>query len=144
MALMLIDVDDFKTTNDTFGHDNGDRLLQEFARRLKLCFRIEDTIARIGGDEFAVVLPDSPHIEGLERIARRMRVEMAGGFDADGETVEMSASLGIALYPDHAANGPNCSGRPISRCTAPRRPGAACTASTATPWANNWRCVTGR
>jgi diguanylate cyclase (GGDEF)-like protein len=104
MALMLIDVDDFKTTNDTFGHDNGDRLLQEFARRLKLCFRIEDTIARIGGDEFAVVLPDSPHIEGLERIARRVRVEMAGGFDVDGETVEISASLGIALYPDHAAN----------------------------------------
>jgi diguanylate cyclase (GGDEF)-like protein len=104
MALMLIDVDDFKTTNDTFGHDNGDRLLQEFARRLKLCFRIEDTIARIGGDEFAVVLPDSPQVEGLDRIANRIRVEMAGGFDVDGETVEMSASLGIALYPDHAAS----------------------------------------
>jgi diguanylate cyclase (GGDEF)-like protein len=104
MALMLIDVDDFKTTNDTFGHDNGDRLLQEFARRLKLCFRIEDTIARIGGDEFAVVLPDSPDVEGLERIATRIRVEMAGGFEADGEQVEMSASVGIALYPEHAAN----------------------------------------
>jgi diguanylate cyclase (GGDEF)-like protein len=104
MALMLIDVDDFKTTNDTFGHDNGDRLLQEFARRLKLCFRIEDTIARIGGDEFAVVLPDSPQVEGLERIANRIRVEMAGGFEVEGQSVEMSASLGIALYPDHAAN----------------------------------------
>lgn len=104
MALMLIDVDDFKTTNDTFGHDNGDRLLQEFARRLKLCFRIEDTIARIGGDEFAVVLPDSPDTEGLETIAKRIRVEMAGGFEADAEQVEMSASVGIALYPEHAAN----------------------------------------
>ena len=104
MALMLIDVDDFKTTNDTFGHDNGDRLLQEFARRLKLCFRVEDTIARIGGDEFAVVLPDSPQVEGLERLANRIRVEMAGGFEVEGESVEMSASLGIALYPDHAAN----------------------------------------
>ncbi|HUE46042.1 MAG TPA: EAL domain-containing protein [Aestuariivirgaceae bacterium] len=104
MALMLIDVDDFKTTNDTFGHDNGDRLLQEFARRLKLCFRIEDTIARIGGDEFAVVLPDSPDAEGLETIAKRIRVEMAGGFEADGEQVEMSASVGIAVYPEHAAN----------------------------------------
>jgi diguanylate cyclase (GGDEF)-like protein len=104
MALMLIDVDDFKTTNDTFGHDNGDRLLQEFARRLKLCFRVEDTIARIGGDEFAVVLPDSPDVEGLERFATRIRVEMAGGFEADGEQIEMSASLGVALYPDHAAN----------------------------------------
>jgi diguanylate cyclase (GGDEF)-like protein len=104
MALMLIDVDDFKTTNDTFGHDNGDRLLQEFARRLKLCFRIEDTIARIGGDEFAVVLPDSPDADGLETIAKRIRVEMAGGFEADGEQVEMSASVGIAVYPEHAAN----------------------------------------
>lgn len=104
VALMLIDVDDFKTTNDTFGHDNGDRLLQEFARRLKLCFRVEDTIARIGGDEFAVVLPDSPDTEGLEAIARRIRVEMAGGFETEGEQVEMSASVGITLYPDHAAN----------------------------------------
>ena len=104
MALMLIDLDDFKTTNDTFGHDNGDRLLQEFSRRLKLCFRVEDTIARIGGDEFAVVLPDSPDVEGLERIATRVRIEMAGGFEVEGETVEISASLGIALYPDHAAN----------------------------------------
>ena len=104
MALMLIDVDDFKTTNDTFGHDNGDRLLQEFARRLKLCFRIEDTIARIGGDEFAVVLPDSPDADGLDTIAKRIRVEMAGGFEADGEQVEMSASVGIAVYPEHAAN----------------------------------------
>jgi diguanylate cyclase (GGDEF)-like protein len=105
MALMLIDVDDFKTTNDTFGHDNGDQLLQEFARRLKLCFRFEDTIARIGGDEFAVVLPNSPDFEGLERIATRIRVEMAGGFEADGEAIEMSASLGIARYPDDAADG---------------------------------------
>ena len=105
MALMLIDVDDFKTTNDTFGHDNGDRLLQEFTRRLKLCFRVEDTIARIGGDEFAVVMPDSPDVDGLERIAMRIRVELAGGFEVDGETIEMSASLGIALYPDHAADG---------------------------------------
>jgi diguanylate cyclase (GGDEF)-like protein len=104
VALMLIDVDDFKTTNDTFGHDNGDRLLQEFARRLKLCFRIEDTIARIGGDEFAVVLPDSPDTQGLEEIAKRIRVEMAGGFEADGEQIEMSASVGIAVYPEHAAN----------------------------------------
>jgi diguanylate cyclase (GGDEF)-like protein len=104
VALMLIDVDDFKTTNDTFGHDSGDRLLKEFSRRLKLCFRVEDTIARIGGDEFAVVLPDSPDVEGLEHVARRIRVEMAGGFGVDGETVEMSASLGIALYPEHAAN----------------------------------------
>jgi diguanylate cyclase (GGDEF)-like protein len=105
MALMLIDVDDFKTTNDTFGHDNGDRLLQEFARRLKLCFRADDTIARIGGDEFAVVLPDSPCLVGLEEIATRIRVEMAGGFDVDGDAIEMAASIGIALYPDHAANG---------------------------------------
>ena len=104
MALMLIDVDDFKTTNDTFGHDSGDWLLQEFSRRLKLCFRVEDTIARIGGDEFAVVMPDSPDIDGLERIATRVRVEMAGGFEVAGETVEMSASVGIALYPEHAAN----------------------------------------
>jgi diguanylate cyclase (GGDEF)-like protein len=105
MALMLIDVDDFKTTNDTFGHDNGDRLLQEFARRLQLCFRADDTIARIGGDEFAVVLPDSPDLGGLEEIATRIRVEMAGGFEVDGNAVEISASVGIALYPDHAANG---------------------------------------
>ena len=104
MALMLIDVDDFKTTNDTFGHDNGDLLLQEFARRIQLCFRVEDTIARMGGDEFAVVLPESPDVAGLERIATRIRVEMAGGFEVDGEALEMSASIGIALYPDHAAD----------------------------------------
>jgi len=102
VALMLIDVDLFKTVNDNFGHDCGDRLLKEFARRLKACFRGGDTIARLGGDEFAVVLPGNVEFTRLNEIAERVRREMSLDFDVGSASVEIGASIGIALYPDNA------------------------------------------
>lgn len=104
LALMVINLDNFKAVNDTFGHDCGDRLLVEFVRRLKLCFRAEDTIARLGGDEFAAALPDLPDTKALNSIAQRIRIESSGAFATDGEAVDISASMGSAIYPDHAGD----------------------------------------
>lgn len=104
VALMLIDVDLFKTVNDNFGHDCGDRLLKEFARRLKACFRGGDTIARLGGDEFAVVLPGGVEFPRLNEIAERVQREMSVDFDIGIAAVDIGASMGIALYPDNAAD----------------------------------------
>jgi len=102
VALMLIDVDLFKTVNDNFGHDCGDRLLKEFARRLRSSFRGGDTISRLGGDEFAVVLPGITDTKKLNEIAERLHRDMSLGFDVGEMSVDVGASIGIALYPEHA------------------------------------------
>ncbi|MGE0212222.1 MAG: putative bifunctional diguanylate cyclase/phosphodiesterase [Parvibaculaceae bacterium] len=104
VALMLIDVDLFKTVNDNFGHDCGDRLLKEFARRLRATFRGGDTISRLGGDEFAVVLPGITDTKKLNEIAERLQRDMSLGFDVGEMSVDVGASIGIALYPDHASD----------------------------------------
>jgi diguanylate cyclase (GGDEF)-like protein/PAS domain S-box-containing protein len=103
MALMVMDLDRFKEVNDTFGHHSGDDLLCEVARRLQKRLRSSDTVARLGGDEFAMVLPGVGAEAAAAAAARKLLKAFDRPFEVEGETLEIGASLGIALYPTHGA-----------------------------------------
>ena len=99
LALMLIDLDQFKEVNDTLGHDMGDILLQEAARRILNCVRESDTVARLGGDEFTVVLSQLANASHAEDIAQKIIKRLSEPFTLNDEIAHISASLGITLYP---------------------------------------------
>lgn len=103
MALLLIDLDNFKDVNDTFGHPAGDSLLQDVAKRLRSVVRQSDTIARLGGDEFAVVLPGASS-EAAQQVAGLLIESVTRPFIVEGQTIEIGLSIGVALYPDHGPN----------------------------------------
>ena len=96
-AVLFIDIDHFKHVNDTFGHHAGDTLLTAVARRLEKCVRQEDTVARIGGDEFAVLLDAVSDVGGVTIVADRILVELRQPVTVDGRDVHATASLGVAL-----------------------------------------------
>lgn len=100
-ALLLIDLDRFKEVNDTLGHNAGDQLLVEAARRLVSCVRETDTVARIGGDEFAIVLSEMSADDEAEQIARRTVALLNEPYYLDAGTAHISGCVGIALYPLH-------------------------------------------
>ncbi len=102
LAVLFIDLDLFKEINDTLGHGMGDRLLIEAAHRLHSCIRASDTIARMGGDEFTVILCDLTDIYSGERVAQSILESLAEPFTLNGEIVYISASIGITLYPQDA------------------------------------------
>ena len=99
MALMLIDLDRFKEVNDTLGHDKGDMLLVEAARRITECVRETDTVARLGGDEFTVILSELDDTKDVDHIVRKIIKRMASPFLLGEDQVFVSASVGITLYP---------------------------------------------
>jgi diguanylate cyclase (GGDEF)-like protein/PAS domain S-box-containing protein len=101
-ALMLIDLDHFKEVNDTLGHDAGDFLLVDAAQRILHCVRESDTVARMGGDEFVVILPDIDAVASIERIAQHIIDRLAAPFLLGEERAFISASIGITLYPADA------------------------------------------
>ncbi len=105
VAVLYVDLDDFKHTNDTYGHQAGDQLLRQVARRLERATRATDLVARHGGDEFLVLAADLP-AEGAREIAQTIadHVEQALRAPAaiDGATITAGGSVGIALYPDDA------------------------------------------
>lgn len=98
-AVLFLDLDRFKVVNDTVGHGMGDYLLASLAQRLESCLRGTDTVARVGGDEFTVLLEDLPNSEEAERVARRFQSVLEKPFDINGCEVYTSASIGIA-YSD--------------------------------------------
>jgi diguanylate cyclase (GGDEF)-like protein len=103
-ALCFIDLDYFKPVNDEFGHAAGDDLLVETARRLRVCVRAADTVARVGGDEFAAILTEVPSREEVEEVAARIVAELARPFELKVGTVRISCSIGIALFPEHGSD----------------------------------------
>jgi diguanylate cyclase (GGDEF)-like protein len=101
LALMFIDLDYFKQVNDTLGHVKGDELLVQAAARLSACIRDSDTVARLGGDEFTVLAVEISCPEDVERIAQKVLQELSSEFVLGDDSVYLSASIGIAFYPDH-------------------------------------------
>lgn len=102
LALMFLDLDHFKDVNDTLGHDAGDELLREVADRLGACVRESDTVARIGGDEFTVILEDVPNEHVAAVVAQKILDAMAAPFIIQGREVVTTPSIGIATYPQSA------------------------------------------
>ena len=99
-ALMFLDLDRFKTVNDTLGHSVGDEMLCQTARRLSECLRENDTVARLGGDEFVIILSDYRIDENLPKIATKILKALSRPFDLGVRDVFSSTSIGIALYPE--------------------------------------------
>lgn len=112
LAILFMDLDGFKAINDTMGHNTGDMILQWAADRLHRCVRPSDMVsrldndpievefARLGGDEFTAIIPNIAHAEDALRVAHRIREQMRRPFVLDGRDVVLTASIGIAVYPD--------------------------------------------
>ena len=104
LALLLIDLDQFKEVNDTLGHDTGDRLLQEAGRRISDCVRHSDTVARLGGDEFTIILHELQEDSHIENVAQKIIGKLEDAFQLGNEVVYISGSIGITLYPNDAGD----------------------------------------
>ncbi len=100
LAVMFIDLDDFKGVNDTHGHDTGDRVLQVVAQRLQAIVRAGDTVSRRSGDEFLVLMLEAKDRSNVAAFAARITDRVAEACDVDGAKVTVRASIGIALYPE--------------------------------------------
>ena len=105
VAVLFIDLDGFKAVNDTWGHDAGDDVLKEVARRLQLCLRDSDQVARIGGDEFVVLIAEVKDKTSAENVAKKIIASLSQPIDMDcldeDTQAQIGASIGIAFYPDH-------------------------------------------
>ena len=102
LAILFIDLDHFKEVNDTLGHDSGDLLLVQAAQRILACVGPDDTVARMGGDEFTVVLCDADNTDRVESVLQRILASVASAFQLGTEQVFVSASIGVAQYPRNA------------------------------------------
>ncbi len=100
-VVMFIDLDGFKLVNDIYGHSAGDILLQTVSARLQACLREADTLARVGGDEFVLLLPDIHEEEEAKKIADKLLNEINRPFVISRHRMPVSASIGVALYPDN-------------------------------------------
>ncbi|MEK7873647.1 MAG: GGDEF domain-containing protein [Chloroflexota bacterium] len=96
-AVLFMDLDRFKTVNDTLGHEKGDQLLVAVARRLEGCLRAGDIVARLGGDEFTILLPNIADVAMAKMVATRILESVAAPFNLDGNTVRATFSIGIAM-----------------------------------------------
>ncbi|MBI3807243.1 MAG: GGDEF domain-containing response regulator [Nitrospirae bacterium] len=103
IGLMLLDLDRFKMVNDTFGHDMGDELLKAVTERLKVCVREVDTVARMGGDEFTIILEGVSSEQNVLVVAKRITESIAEPFELKGYHISVGISVGITIYPhdDH-------------------------------------------
>ncbi|TKB03661.1 EAL domain-containing protein [Alteromonas portus] len=104
VAVVFLDLDNFKDVNDTLGHDVGDQLLVESAKRITQCLRADDTVSRLGGDEFVIILNGICGLSSIENVVHKLLSEIVKPFTLEFERVHTSASMGITLYPDDATN----------------------------------------
>ncbi|MBJ7311508.1 EAL domain-containing protein [Rugamonas sp. CCM 8940] len=104
VAVMFIDLDHFKNVNDTLGHAIGDELLIHFSNRLTTCVRARDTVGRLGGDEFGLILVMQQGHQGAANVATKIRDALHPPFDLQGYEVIMTASIGITIYPDDGSD----------------------------------------
>lgn len=109
VALLFLDLDRFKTVNDTLGHAAGDRLLQEIGVRLRRCVRAEDLVARLGGDEFTVILEEISCVDDAAHLAKKISDAIIQPIMLENKEMVVSASIGISLFPDDADNAEDLS-----------------------------------
>lgn len=102
LAVMVVDLDRFKPINDTFGHAAGDHVLKTIAQRLRSTLREEDSVARVGGDEFVAILGDVQGTEPINAAAERILHSIGAAIPVNGREVTVGASIGIAMFPDHS------------------------------------------
>lgn len=100
IALLYLDLNEFKEVNDNYGHKAGDQLLRALVRRLVECLRESDTIARMGGDEFTMLLTDIHRPDAIDPVVEKVRAAVAKPFEFDECKITISASIGTAVYPD--------------------------------------------
>ncbi len=123
--MLFIDLDRFKSVNDSFGHAAGDELLRQAAERMRRAVRPADTIARLGGDEFTVLCEDLGAVDEAGWVADRVSEALERPFDLFGAETSIGVSIGIAVADARRQRRDRCSPRPTPRCTAPRTTAAS-------------------
>lgn len=104
LALLLIDIDNFKATNDTFGHIHGDELLKQFSNRLVLLIRKGDLLSRVGGDEFTLISPHIKSPSSARKLAQRILNELNSPYLINGKLITVTVSIGISIFPNDGRN----------------------------------------
>ena len=128
--MLLLDVDRFKTVNDSLGHQVGDALLVEIAHRVEAVSRADSTVARLGGDEFVVLVEGLPAADAVHAVAARLLETLRRPYDLGptAEALVATVSVGVSVAPRRDAHAPATStARPTSRSTGPRTPAATST-----------------
>jgi diguanylate cyclase (GGDEF)-like protein len=100
LAVLFLDLDSFKFVNDNYGHDTGDRVLQSLGSRMAACLRQSDTVARIGGDEFAFILENISDHESIIRLVEKISTTIMEPVAVNGESIQLIPSIGVALFPE--------------------------------------------
>jgi len=125
LALMLVDLDKFKEVNDSYGHEAGDVLLEQASARLKTCLRTEDLVARIGSDEFAILLPSISQGRDIASVAKKLIDTLSAAYLIQGRGHHLTASIGVAVFPKDGKSGRALlSGADFAMNDAKRRGGA--------------------
>lgn len=104
LAIVFLDLDGFKAVNDKFGHSAGDSLLKSVAQRLKRCVREDDSLARLAGDEFTLILAGPDAENGADNVAAKVIGELCAPFEIDGKEIHIGTSVGISVYPDDGSD----------------------------------------
>ena len=126
VGLFVVDMDHFKEINDTLGHSAGDAVLKAVAQRLRESVRASDSVLRIGGDEFIVVMPDVQEERDVRRLAAKITSAVSNGGPEGLEKVKMSCSIGIAIYPTQASNAEDLFSRADAAMYEAKRKGGGC------------------